>query len=320
MSRKFLQAVPGLLVLLLAGNALAHEEGIASFVDPFDLGAGAGPAAMGATIGARGDVWSLTENPAGLADVKHTEVGFSHLRWFNDQNASFVGAAFGSGGALGLAYIDEGSIGVENGNGLTDEQVRSSFVGISGGWAFHLPIAPDVTLGVAGQAVQRNLAAIKRATWVSGTVGMQWEAMPGVLTLGAQLDNVGSSIPLDQDGGSEPQPTSIGGGLALHIPPGLIPQSSITLAADVRKTRFEKVSAKIGGEIWFANTLAARAAYLGGEEEGKFTVGTGIKYGQFNMDYSFRDLSVLGTTHRLSVSIGLGSCGSCGDSKSCTTK
>ena len=66
------------------------------------------------------------------------------------------------------------------------------------------------------------------------------------------------------------------------------------------------MSAKIGGEIWFANTLAARAAYLGGEQEGKFTVGTGLKYGQFGMDYSFRDLSVLGTTHRLSVTIGLG--------------
>lgn len=311
MSRKYLQAVPGLLVLLLAGSAMAQEASIASFVDPFDLGAGAGPAAMGATIGARGDVWSLTQNPAGLAAVKHAQVGFSHLRWFNDQNASFVGAAFGGGGAVGLAYIDEGTIGVENGSGLTDEQVRSSFVGITGGWAFHLPVAPDVSLGVSGQAVQRNLAAIKRSTWVSGTLGLQWDAMPGVLTLGAQLDNVGSSITVDQNGGSEPQPTSIGGGVALHIPPGLIPQSSITLAADVRKTRFESVTAKIGGEIWFANTLAARAAYLGGEEEGKFTVGTGIRYGQFGMDYSFRDMSALGTTHRLSVTIGLG-CGDCG--------
>ena len=306
MSRKFLQAVPSLLVLLLAGNALAAEVGFASFVDPFDLGAGAGPSALGATIAARGDVWSLTENPAGLADVKQTQVGFSHLRWFNDQNASFVGAAFGSGGALGLAYVDEGTISNESGGTLSDELVRSSFVGISGGWGFHLPIAPDVSLGVSGQAVQRNLAAVKRSTWVSASLGLQWEAMPGVLTLGAQLDNVGSSIAVGNDGGSEPQPTSVGGGASLHIPPGLIPQSSITLAADIRKTRFGKVSTKVGTEIWFANTLAARAAYLGGENEGKFTVGTGIKYGQFGMDYSFRDLSVLGTTHRLSVTIGLG--------------
>lgn len=307
MMRRYFTAVPGLLVLLLAGTSLAQSTAHqASFVDPFDLGTGAGPSAMGATIAAPGDIWSLTNNPAGLADVKALQVGFSHLRWTFDQSASYVGAAFGNGAGVGASYVDHGTIYEADPNGLTGNQLRSDDVGLIGGWGFRLPIAPDVALGVSAQAVQRNIVGF-RSTWEAANAGVQWNAMPGVLTLGAELDNVGSAVRYRSGTDDEPQPTSVGGGVSLRIPPGLVPQSSIVLGADVRKTRFQDVYVRAGGEIWFANTIAARAAYLGGEDEGKFTLGTGIHYGTFNLDYSFRDMNDLGTTHRISVSMGLGS-------------
>jgi hypothetical protein len=260
---------------------------------------------MGATIAAPGDMWSLTNNPAGLSDVKATQVGFSHLRWTTDQSASYAGVAFMSGASVGVAYIDEGTIPEQDLNGFTGQEIRSSDVGIMGGWGIKLPVLPEMAVGISAQAVQRNIAG-DRATWAAGNMGFQWAVLPGFLTIGAELDNLGSSVHFRSNGIDEPQTTTIGGGVSLRVPPGLIPQGSVVVGADVRKPRSQDTLIRVGGEIWFAGTIAARAGYLGGSDLGKFTVGTGVRYGAFQLDYGFRDMNDLGPTHRVSVSVGLG--------------
>ncbi len=304
MKRSKLTAVPGLFLLLFAGSAIAQDvPSQSSFADPFDLGAGAASAVMAGTVAAPGSVWSLNYNPAGLSNVKQTTVGFSHLKWTLQQSASFVGAAFENGAALAVSYIDQGSVDEEDGNGLTGSQKSGTDVGIMGGYGFRLPIDPDIAIGMSAQAVQRSLAD-DRATWAAANIGAQWDAAPGVATVGVLLENIGSSVRLTSNGPEEPQPTAISGGVNFRIPPGLIPQGAITLGGDVRKVRFRDVALNVGGEILFANTLAARAGWMSDADEGKFTVGAGFKYSNFNIDYGFRDMDVLGITHRISVTMG----------------
>lgn len=304
MKRSRFAAVPGVVLVLCARLTAAQSLPSPSvFVDPFDLGTGAAPAVNVAVAGAPGSLWSLNDNPAGLANVKQATAGFSHLAWTLQQSASFVGVAFPNGAALGAAYVDQGSVDEEDAGGLTGNVVSGSDVGLIGGYGFRLPFQPDFAFGVSAQAVQRSLAG-RHSTWTAANLGVQWDVAPGLATLGAVLQNLGSSSRFTANGSDEPQPTTMRGGLSLRIPPGLIPQGSIELGVDVHKVRDRDAGVDVGGEIWFANTLAARAGWIGDADTGAFTAGVGFRNSSFQMDYGFRDMDALGLTHRVSVSMG----------------
>ena len=80
MTRKF--GLPLILVAALLASSVAWaEDGTAgsTYLDVFAIGVGAGPSAMAAYTAAPGDLWSLTYNPAGLANVDRLKLGVSHF-------------------------------------------------------------------------------------------------------------------------------------------------------------------------------------------------------------------------------------------------
>ncbi|MFH1690328.1 MAG: hypothetical protein ABIE42_08835, partial [Candidatus Eisenbacteria bacterium] len=78
MTRKL--GLPLMLVAALVVSTVAWAgDGTAgsTYLDVFGIGVGAGPSAMAAYTAAPGDLWSLTYNPAGLANMDRLEVGVS---------------------------------------------------------------------------------------------------------------------------------------------------------------------------------------------------------------------------------------------------
>ena len=78
--------------LLLTGVAWA-EDGTAgtTYLDPFAIGVGAGPAGMAAYTAAPGGLWSLTYNPAGVAGITRMKLGVSQILWIDETSFSYAG-------------------------------------------------------------------------------------------------------------------------------------------------------------------------------------------------------------------------------------
>ena len=93
MTRKL--GLPALILvaaMLVSSVAWAGDGKAGStYLDVFAIGVGAGPSAMAAYTAAPGDLWSLTYNPAGLANIDRLKLGVSQIEWLEDTSYSYLG-------------------------------------------------------------------------------------------------------------------------------------------------------------------------------------------------------------------------------------
>jgi len=299
-----------LVALMLAASAVWAGDGTAgsTYLDPFAIGVGAGPSAVAAYTAAPGDLWSLTYNPAGLANLSRVQLGVSQIEWFMDSSYSYLGLGMprGDGGlALGLAYFDLGAAtDPRDPMGTVDPETYEGYnFGFIGGYGFELPYVCDLRAGVSGHVVQANLDETG-ATAIGVNLGLLYGMMENQVHLGVAVRNLGTKFEFESD--EDEQNLTYAAGVSYVTMPDQIPNVDVMVGLDGIMEKDQDPKVAVGGELWVYDMLALRVGYKTGTEMGNLSFGAGFKYSDFQLDYTYADFEDLEDTHRISLMMSFG--------------
>lgn len=294
--------------LLVAGVACA-EDGTAgtTYLDPFAIGVGAGPAGMAAYTAAPGGLWSLTYNPAGVAGITRMNLGVSQILWIDETSFSYAGFGMplGEGAlALGLAYFDMGSIDVTDEEGTDEgETASASDLGFIGGYGFAVPNVDNLVAGVSGHFIQASLDD-ESATAIGVNLGALYGLMDNQVHVGVAVKNFGTKVKFVDE--EDEQTLTFAGGVSYATVEEQIPNVNLTVGLDAVMPKDQDVQVGVGGEIWVYEVLALRAGYTTGTEMGNLSFGAGFRYSDFQLDYTFTGYEDLDAMHRISFTMAFG--------------
>ncbi len=311
MTRKF--GLPLILVAALVVSSVAWAgDGTAgsTYMDLFGIGVGAGPSAMAAYTAAPGDLWSLTYNPAGLANIARVEIGVSQIQWIEDTSFSYLGVGLpsGNGGlALGMAYFDLGGVDPTGSDGSSLDGTAEAYnFGFVGGYGFDMPNICALSFGLSGHLIQGSFYD-ETATAIGVNLGALYGLMKDQIQLGLAVRNLGTKFQFGDEGSDEDeQALTFAGGVSYSTAEGQISNVELMVGADALMPKDRDVAMAFGGEVWVYDMLALRVGYKTGIEMGNLSYGAGFKYSDFQLDYAYTDHDTFEGTHRISLMMGFG--------------
>lgn len=298
------------LAALLAAGALALAARPSLAAPPgfafLEVPAGARAAGMGGAYAsvARG-VEAAFWNPAGLEDVRQTQVVGAHTESFqslrHDQFA-LAGQRFGGGIAASVRALYSEPIEErdELGNLIGTFGAHDLEFALGYGWR----ASPGVTLGATAALVRERIASESAGTWDVG-FGTAWEPA-GVprLRLAASAQNLGPAAhyTIDDVPGRPvglPAALQAGGAYGLPVATGF----DLTAALETRVTRGRPPLVMLGGEVDSPAGAALRLGLRIGDATAGFSAGAGYAMKQFRVDYAFVPSRLdLEDTHRFAFS------------------
>ena len=259
------------------------------FASPVDLQLGARPQSMGGAFAALADdVNAAAWNPAGLAAVRGSEMGFMHgqLTDFSGINIDFLSYAQRlEKGGVGFSWLNVGAILKEG-----EEESKSRMSENTYSLAYAVSPTGKFSLGFA----------LKRLTLdskVGGGGGIGFDVGSHIVlsrffTTALVLRNVATDVK------DEYFPMNYRVGLAGRFWDG---RFNVALDADTKKdingTEGTTVRMHTGIEFYPAKIFALRAGY----DNGSTSAGFGAKAGNWNVDYAWLNNENIGAEHRLSL-------------------
>lgn len=271
-------------------------EGV-SGADFLQLPNGARSTALaGAYAALGGDAESLFDNPAGMAELLNPQIYLSHLAWWDavSYDAAWGVQPLGTLGALGLAVT---YLNVPSFNSTEQPDLSSSAWGgtLTGGYAVHL--GRDLALGGSLRLVASSLES--RQAW-GGVLDLGAKAylLNDQLTLAGTVRNLGALTGSGSAGDRPPMQAGLGASYQLWPDE----PHRLALAAEGQLRFREAPELALGAEGWLWNLLAVRAGARPTAQAGEWlTVGAGVRWQQFHLDYAWSPLGRLGATHHLSA-------------------
>jgi len=172
------------------------------------IGVGARPASMGeASVAATGDVSSIYWNPAGLVQIRNSQLSAMHIEWFDDIRYEWVGyaqpvASWGTV-AADISYVHTGSIvrTIESPTEGYEENGTFTAADIAGRFALAGKVFKGVLVGASFQVLQSRVnfdnvtkAGIgdKTAQSTSINLGVLYDTPIPDLTVGGSFQNWGA--------------------------------------------------------------------------------------------------------------------------------
>jgi hypothetical protein len=305
MRNLLLKAFLPLLALLPVTGLRAQTLSNASTAFPIlSVGVGARAVGMGESFTAvADDLSALHYNPAGLGQISNPRLSLMHNSYLNA--GFFETLAFdlplGDTGtlALGLSYLHYGNIDRRDLWGNLTGTYAPNDLGIRGGFGFEL--AEDLFLGAASQWMRQDINGSSHASlsWDLGLLLRPFERF----TAGLAVKNLGV------ESGGYNLPSQIKAGAAFHLP--LSGQDSHALifsaGGDLSFQGASRLNA--GFEYALQKKYFLRAGYAGDLRDNRLggvkglSAGAGVKWDQFQVDYSFSFVGDLGDLHRVSLSV-----------------
>jgi len=282
-------AVVSSLVLIPSFVCYASDRGTTA-ANFLKIGVGAKAAAMGGAFTALADDGTaLYWNPAGLAQIKKTEILAMYNKWFQEVKQGYLSLAFPLlGGTIGLGanYVDMGQIEGRDEEGNPTGEFGASDIYAFLGYANR--VYSNVMFGISAGMLQETIAGDKRSTYL-GSIGLLFTGRS--FSLGLACQNIGSNL------GEDPLPLTYRGGIAIRL-------GAFRIAADAVKVVDDDMYYCAGLEWWMGSILALRAGYKTGQDIGSgMSAGIGFKISRININYAYVPYGDFGDTHRLSLSI-----------------
>ena len=292
-----------LLAFLGAWSAAVHP---ASFGSPGTAGADflkipsfTRPAGMaGAVVASADGLEAMEYNPARLSSVLGWELGAQHLSYAEGislEQLSLGWGRTGLGGGLSVLSLSTPDIpstdlsGAQVGTFKQQDLAASLGLGASYG---------NFSVGVLGRGLQRSIAGLSYSGF-EGDFGAAWRPWGG-WRLGLAAQHLGSLGALSQE--ADPAPMLFRGGIGWgrEVPNGL----SFNGELDAVQPRDSTVQARLGIEAGYSYFFGRAGTQVSQAYEGRqpFTVGAGVRYASWQLDYSFADLQGLGSAHRVGLS------------------
>jgi len=249
-------------------------------------------------------------NPA--ASVARPAFGMSYLNYL-------AGISYGSVGytkQAPLSFLKAGGIGVSflNSGVIKRTDINGSELGTFSVSYLDLDAAGNVALMNeklhAGMAVKVIYGSIDSfmGLGVATDLGLRFKPDVAGLTIGAVVRNLGYQVKAF-DAVRDRLPLDIGIGLGYSI------SNNVNLALDIHKPIDNTVLFNLGAEAWVNKYVALRGGYnslgkdykTGGTTDitSGFSLGLGVKYSRYQVDYSFTPMGDLGRLHHITVFFGL---------------
>jgi len=247
--------------------------------DILKINEGARPAAMGGVYTAMGnDAYSVSYNPAGLANLKATQVLLLHLDSLASIEYEYLvfATAWGSGNVLAanLTYRHEPPIDNQNGTPAVNAD------DLLGSLSYATKLGNDFRAGATVKYLKSDLASFS-ATAVGFDAGVQLDHIKNPIcefidkswrvynSIGLSVQNLGTGMTFDPASSADPLPMFIRGGLGFHTV--IDDTKDLNWGLEIFKPSDQDIKMGVGGEFWmFPELFAIRAGYKF-EQLGKWT-------------------------------------------------
>lgn len=255
-------------------------------------------------------------NPAGLAQLGWSEVGFNYQKGLLDTQRNYISLSyiFGNTAAgIGIATFDGGSAEFYDTNQqrLRTIKAGSDFQTIfNGAVRFGLGWFGKLNYGLSAKIVGTTLGDAYSASTFAADTGLLWEIFGGRVVIGSSLRNLGGQLSY-QGLTKENLPLILDTGIMVRIIRSQ--QSSLIVAVGTEINDLLTVSkypspAKIdfGTEYWFLKYFCFRAGYkyitpLGVSPAlGYLSAGAGLRFKIFQLDYTWTNDTFFGDKHQIS--------------------
>ena len=305
------------------------------------IGVGARAMGMGGSFTAiANDVSSIYWNPAGIANLDRTSIGFTHTEWFADISHDFLGVVvpISSSDFIGVQAItlntaeqEVTTVANPDGTGIFYD-VRDLAIGLS----YTRQLTDRFSVGLTAKYVMQNLYNVQ-ASSLTLDIGSYLRTGFHNLTIGMAISNFGGTMQLDgrdlitiADVNSSfsgnynpdarlttqeyPLPLIFRVGLAMDFVGGNDPviQSDdyrFTLATEGTHLNDNEERFNIGGECAWTETVFVRAGYKFNYDTEKWALGVGVNIPigsqKVVFDYAFIGFENLGNVSQFSLELRL---------------
>ncbi len=284
-----------ILALICVGTLLAQEY--SSALPLLRVGFGARAAALGESFtAARNDGACLWWNPGSMGFTSHSEVFATYHKWFMDFNDQYAGFNVATrSGVFGLGFIYSWVGGIERWDESNYHPVGDT-LGTQNTWilqaGYGKKLNPRLSLG-AGFKVLHDQIVDQTGSGFAFDAGCNFSPGSKVF-LGLAARNLGPSMKYDNTGYPLPMELRLGSVFG--------PFYANNIFLDLSAISKTGVLVHVGDEIWIKDMLALRAGFKVAKQTNKLTLGFGLKYRGFHLDYTFAGYSILGSTHRFWLS------------------
>jgi len=271
------------------------------------IGIGSRAAGMGeAQVAVCSDVTSVFWNPAGLARIESQEASFMYNLWFEGIRSQYFGYTYPHptiGTFAGsINYLSMDKIQGYTANGIKAGEVTAyDLLGVLS-YARELPyygIYGGINLKLIQQKLEKESSfACGFDIGAMGGLG-RWLKVRGLeeLTIGLNLQNLGTGVIFEEEVGNLPLNLKFGVGLTKEVL-----GDPLTIAIDGNLPNDNNFYCSFGIEYWVRDLIALRLGYKSGEDLGKgVSFGGGIKVNIFQLDYALVHFGELGYTHRIGI-------------------
>jgi hypothetical protein len=240
---------------------------------------------------------SLEYNPARLSSVLGWELSAQHLSYAEGIALEQGALGWGRPGlGLGLAVLSLNTPAIPS-TDISGAQIgtfKQQDLAVSAGLGWE---ADGFSMGVLGRGLQRSLAGYSYSGG-EADLGAAWRSQGG-WRLGLAAQHLGSLSAMAKD--ADPSPMSFRGGLGwgYQSPDGF----SFNGELDGVQPRGTAPQGRLGLEMGWSYFFARAGAQVSQAYDGRqpFTMGAGIRFSSWQLDYSFADLQGLGTAHRFGL-------------------
>ncbi|MEW6606475.1 MAG: PorV/PorQ family protein [bacterium] len=287
-----------LLILTMASSVYGRGKGESGAVF-LKIGQGARPLAMGeAYVSVDGDPYASCWNPAGLAKINVPQFGGMYGRWFQDiaiQHLTFAAPSRDMVLGAGITMLQVKEIEEWKDENTYLGKFDSSDMAITLSCAGQ--VNTNANVGANLKLIRLKIKNESASAWALDLGGMYHPSSIKGLTLGASLQNLGTSLKFKEEEDSLPFNIKIGCAYRLF-------EERLMITGELNIPNDFDTNIRLGTEYTYPidqnNSVAIRGGYRGGAASGKFTAGCGLRAGRFQIDYAYLSFDNLGSTHKVS--------------------
>ena len=226
------------------------------------------------------DIGAIHKNPAGLTHLGNAAYSLSYTRWLTDSKLYSGAVAYKTAlGVVGLSVVtfrpeemEESTIFQPNGTGR-----NLDINTISIGLAYAKKMTDKLSFGFVARWTQDNLD-LDRLTAYDITVGTHFYTGFRSLRLGMAFMNLGKDNVVT-GGETQIMPVVFSFAAAGEVFGEQGDPAYLTLTLEnYYATDYSEPQYRLGGELWFQNTLAVRGGYKFNYDIETFSMGLGVKF------------------------------------------
>ena len=279
-----------------------HENAGTRSAQFLNIAVGARAVGMGESyVAAADDVYAAYWNPAGLSYVGTSQLGFMHNEWFEDIRYEYLGYAqpIGNLGTLAgsLAFVHMGELEKIDETGRLTDHFRPYDILFA--LSFGKKLSNSISTGITAKFLREQIDE-KDAQAFAVDLGGLYNLSNSGLTLGANIQHVGTKLKFVKDSFSLPVNIALGAAYRLM-------DDALTIVFDVNRPTDANSDVSLGAEYKIMNIISLRTGYkytVGGNNLGNASglrAGLGVEVKNYELDYAFVFYGDLGQAHRVSL-------------------